>query len=111
MPSEPEDLARWKHLTETALPARARDLRWPIRFDHCFKRITLDHACSDVWYQHLPRPAERHLRGPALARALAAAKALLSGDRALLDRLNQASLRHRGKALEHHNPKTPHRNA
>ena len=101
MTTDPK-LARWKHLTETLLPTRARTLHWPIRLDHCFKRITLDHATSDIWYNHIPRPAERHLTGTHLDRALAAAESLLAADRALLDQLNRASLHHRGKLPKHH---------
>ena len=90
-------IARFKQLTEVDLPARAQKERWPIRLDHCFKRICLDHAFGDVWYNHLARPAERHLEGQALGRALGCAEALLTGDRALLDERNNASLVYRGK--------------
>ena len=95
--TETAKLARWKHLTEDLLPARAGELRWPIRLDHCFKRITLDHAAGDVWYRHLRRPAERHLSGDLLDRALGAAECLLVGERVSLDAMNRASLQHRGK--------------
>lgn len=90
-------IARFKQLTEAALPARAREARWPIRLDHCFKRICLDYAFGDVWYNHLPRPAERHLAGEPLQRAIQCAEDLLAGDRALLDQRNTESLRYRGK--------------
>lgn len=90
-------LARFKDLTERQLPARASEQRWPIRLDHCFKRICLDHAFSDVWYRHLPKPAERHLSGDALVRALGCAEDLLGGDLTLLNSRNQASLAYRGK--------------
>ncbi len=93
-------VARFKQLTEHTLPERARQQRWPIRLDHCFKRICLDHAYGDVWYNHLPRPAERHLQGEPLLRAVACAEALAQGDRALLDKHNIASLRWRGKLRE-----------
>ncbi len=102
-PSSPQTVAdhasvrRFKHLTEIALPARAAALGWPIRLDHCFKRICLDYAFADVWYNHLARPAERHIAGDPLQRALACAEALLTGDRALLQARNIASLTYRGK--------------
>ena len=96
-PQRAERIARFKQLTEQELPARARAESWPIRLDHCFKRICLDHAFMDVWYNHLARPAERHLAGEALSRALGCAEALLSGDQALLDERDGASLRYRGK--------------
>ena len=95
--AEEAQVLRFKHLTETALPASAKQERWPIRLDHCFKRICLDHAFEDVWYHHLPRPAERHLQGASLARAVACAEQLLRGGLPLLDERNRASLGYRGK--------------
>lgn len=91
-------VVRWKELTKTVLPARAREERWPIRLDHCFKRITLDHAFEDAWYRHLPKPAERHLAGDALTRAVACGEQILSGGRPVLEVRNRESLRLRGKA-------------
>ena len=90
-------VGRFKELTEEILPARARQQRWPIRFDHCFKRICLDWAFGDVWYRHLARPAERHLAGEPLQRAVACAEALATGEPALLRERDAASLRWRGK--------------
>ena len=92
-----DDIARFKQLTEGLLPARARQDHWPIRLDHCFKRICLDHAFNDVWYHHLKKPAERHISGEPLRRALTCAEDLLAGTRALLDERNCASLSYRGK--------------
>ena len=90
-------IARLKELTEHTLPARAREQHWPIRLDHCFKRICFDAAFGDVWYHHVKRPAEQHLEGEPLARALQCAEELAAGGRALLDERNQQSLRWRGK--------------
>lgn len=95
--SETTGIARFKHLTETVLPALAREQRWPIRLDHCFKRICLDHAFGGVWYDFLPRPAERHLQGIALERAVACAVEIAAEGRRVLDQRNAASLRYRGK--------------
>ncbi len=97
LPSQYAEIARFKHLTEVALPTRAREQRWPIRLDHCFKRICLDAAFGDVWYNHLPRPAERHLSGEPLTRAIACAEALLAGGLPVLTLRNAESLRYRGK--------------
>ena len=96
-PAEEAQVLRFKQLTETALPALARTERWPIRLDHCFKRICLDHAFEDVWYNHVSRPAERHLQGEPLARAVACAEELLTGGLLLLTERNRASLGYRGK--------------
>lgn len=97
-PAEEAQVARFKQLTETTLPELARHQRWPIRLDHCFKRICLDHAFKDVWYNHLPRPAERHLHGEPLLRATRCAEELLQQGLPLLQERNTASLRFRGKS-------------
>ena len=103
-PVEQEQLHRWKQLTELALPALAREQHWPIRLDHCFKRITLDYAFSDVWYKHLARPAERHLVGAPLERALACAEELAAQGLPVLRERNAASLLVRGKKLPRSSP-------
>lgn len=90
-------VARFKELTERLLPERARNERWPLRLDHCFKRVCLDFTFGDVWYRHLDRPAERHLNGDALERAVQCAEELAVGDRNLLETRNRLSLRYRGK--------------
>ena len=96
-PAEAAQIARFKHLTERVLPGLAREHHWPIRLDHCFKRICLDHAFAGIWYNHLPRPAERHLTGAPLTRALRCAEELATGNLALLRTRNRESLRYRGK--------------
>ena len=95
---ESAGILRFKHLTEMALPALAAEQHWPIRLDHCFKRICLDHAFADVWYKHLQRPAERHLTGEPLLRAVQCAEELLQQGIELRQIRNTASLRHRGKS-------------
>ncbi len=103
------NIQRFKYLTEVALPARAVAKGWSIRLDHCFKRICLDHAFADVWYNHLQRPAERHIVGGPLQRALACAEALLLGDSTLLQARNVASLTYRGKMEKRHSSSGPQR--
>ncbi len=90
-------VVRFKELTERVLPERARHYGWPLRLDHCFKRVCLDYAFEDVWYRHLAKPAERHLEGDALERAVRCAEELAVGDRELLEARNRLSLRYRGK--------------
>ncbi len=97
MSDRPLALSRFKELTERFLPERAQAERWPIRLDHCFKRICLDNAFEDVWYRHLPRPAERHIADPALSRAVAIAEQLYTEGLPLLSSLNRNSLTWRGK--------------
>ena len=95
--TESEQITRFKLLTEQLLPQRAREQRWPLRLDHCFKRVCLDHAFGDVWYRHLNKPAERHISGEPLLRALRCAEDLLADNGTLLKQRNRESLRWRGK--------------
>ena len=92
-----EQLRRYKQLTEQALPARAVAERWSLRNDHCFKRVCLDYAVQDEWYRHLPKPAEQHIHGEALERALQCAEDLLREGENLLQVRNRESLQFRGK--------------
>ena len=89
------------------LPALAREHHWPIHLDHCFKRICLDHAFADVWYHHLPRPAERHLTGDPLARAVACAEAIATEGLPTLTLRNAESLHFRGKCPPAQSPPCP----
>ena len=75
----------------------AKEQHWPVRFDHCFKRICLDNAFEDIWYRHLQRPAERYLSGPELTKAVEIATSLVEEGRPLLEQLNKKSLQWRGK--------------
>ena len=89
-------LARWRLLTALVLPGMAAGCGWPIRLDHCFMRVCLDHAIGQRWDQVVRRPAVRHLTDAELGRAVAVAEAI-ERDPACLVALNAASLRMRGK--------------
>jgi len=90
---------RFKLLTEVELPVRAREERWALRLDHCFKRVCLDWACGDCWYRHIKRPAERNIGGEMLERAVGCAEEILACGPAVLHERNAASLRWRGKGV------------
>lgn len=92
-----ELVGRWKELTERVLPGRAREERWPLRMDHCFKRVCLDWAFGGVWYRHCAKPAERHIDNEALGRAVRCAEEIVEGGVGMLRERNQASLLWRGK--------------
>lgn len=82
----------WLELTREALPEAAIGRSWPVRADHCFQRIFLDHACAGVWYDHIQgRPAYACADRRCLDRAIAIAEAVLAGE-ADLDALNRQSL-------------------
>lgn len=89
--------ARWLRLTREVLPGLAGSRGWPVRFDHCFQRILLDHAVGGRWYDRVAgRPAYRHLDAERLAAAVALGEAVAAGA-ADLHALNAQSLRWRGK--------------
>lgn len=64
---------------------------WPIRLDHCFMRVFLDHAVGGQWDRTVARPAIRHMPGPMLARAVALAERT-SIEPGILSALNTESL-------------------
>lgn len=89
--------SRWLILTRETLPALAVAPGWPVRADHCFQRILLDHVCGGVWYEYVTgRPAYRHLDDARLGRAVETAEAVAAGA-ADLHRLNAESLNYRSK--------------
>lgn len=43
------------------LVKKAEITKYPVRFDHCFKRIILDQMFQGVWYNFVEKPAYKHL--------------------------------------------------
>ena len=84
-------VARWLDLTRRVLPAMAPAAGWPIRFDHCFMRVCLDHAVGQPWHERVGRPAIRHLTDDQLQAAIAAAE-WIAADPGQLPALNRQSL-------------------
>ncbi len=84
-------VARWLGLTRATLPGLAGAARWPIRFDHCFMRVCLDHAIGQPWHERVRRPAIRHLTDEQLRAAIAVAERIAS-DPSALPGLNAQSL-------------------
>lgn len=93
-----ELIRRYLHLTGTVMPELASTERqaWPVRNDHCFRRIVLDSVCGGVWYDHLSRPAYRHLNLEQAQRAVQLCEDIIAGTADLID-LNRKSLSYRGK--------------
>ncbi len=93
----PDRRAAWRDLVERRLPEAARTHRdWPVRLDHCFARILLDHACGGPWRDHVAPPAHANLPADRLEAAIALGEAVLAGE-ADLHALNRRSLAWRGK--------------
>lgn len=91
-------VARYLHLTKDVMPgmAKAGGTGWPVVNDHCFQRIVLDAVCGEVWYDHIPRPAYKHMTAAQASDAAALCEAVIAGT-ADLAALNRQSLGFRGK--------------
>ena len=74
-------VADYMRLTKDVLPELARTKRkdWPVREDHCFQRIVLDTVCGGVWYEHLSRPAYKHLSPQQAEQAVALCQDIAAG--------------------------------
>jgi hypothetical protein len=92
-------VSRYMVLTKEVMPEMARDpnINWPVRNDHCFQRIVLDNVCGGPWFDHLPRPAYKHLSQDQAVHALQLCEAIIDGHENLFD-LNNKSLSWRGKS-------------
>ncbi len=84
-------VSQWLNLTRSTLPGLAGAARWPIRFDHCFMRVCLDHAIGQPWHQRVRRPAIRHLTYDQLRAAISVAERIVA-DPSTLPALNTQSL-------------------
>lgn len=89
----PGAIDRYLHLTRVVMPdmARSSHAHWPVCHDHCFQRIVLDNTCGGVWYDHIRRPARRHLDPERALRAVRLCDDIIAG-RADLAALNRKSL-------------------
>ena len=89
---------RYLHLTQNVMPEMARTQKsdWPVRNDHCFQRIVLDAISGGIWYDHIARPAYKHLTLQQAQRAVALCEQVISGNADLL-KLNHYSLAWRSK--------------
>lgn len=89
---------QYLHLTRSVMPEMAQTPKnvWPIRNDHCFQRIVLDAICGGIWYDHIPRPAYKHLSLDQARRAVQLCEGIISGTFDIVA-LNHQSLTWRGK--------------
>ncbi len=91
-------VSRYSVMTKETMPQLActTHKNWPVRNDHCFQRIVLDTVCEGVWYDHLPRPAYKHLSRKQALQAVDLCNDIIAG-KADLVALNTQSLKWRGK--------------
>ncbi len=90
--------AEYLDLINRQLPEKAKQVRMPVRFNHCFARIVLDNLFGGCWYDFLSRkqPAYKQLEASQLEQAIAIARTLVEQPQQAFA-LNQNSLRWRGK--------------
>lgn len=89
---------QYLHLTRTIMPTLAQTSKrdWPDRNDHCFQRIVLDTICGGVWYDHIARPAYKHLSQTQATCAVQLCDQIIAG-KTDLNVLNRQSLAWRAK--------------
>lgn len=94
--SDAETLTQKMHrLSEEALPQKAkRTGDYPVRFDHCFKRIAFDAAAQAKWDEVIERPFYANATSAQKKRATEVLEAMLrSPEKAR--QYNRQSLQHR----------------
>ena len=90
---------RYRQKIHEELPESAQNSdNWPIHLDHCFGRVVLDNLFEDEWYDHVDgRPADEQLSAQQLTAAIDIADRMLEEGQPVVERLNENSLRWRGK--------------
>lgn len=93
-------ISRYMVQTKEILPQMARDpaIKWPVRHDHCFRRIVLDNVCGGPWFKHLPMPAYKSLSYDQARHAVQLCEDIIA-HRVDLHELNRRSLIWRGKQV------------
>lgn len=94
---------RYLELVNQTLPEQAKSRQFPVRFNHCFGRIILDNLFGCCWYEVLDRkrgPAYKQLSEAQLQAAISLGEAIATEPDEYIHRLNQNSLRWRGKTKD-----------
>lgn len=98
MPPKEDRKAHLCYLANEAFPAAARGGGYPIRFNHCFLRVVYDNLFGARWNTVLPpgKPAIHQLTEEQLEQAIEIGEEVIA-DADVCRRLNEQSLRYRGK--------------
>lgn len=90
-----EQIDEMNRLAEDVLPEIAgEDDRYPVRFDHCFKRIAYDASVGDRWDREVQRPFYRYATDQQIRRAIQTLKEMVDSPSRATD-LNRQSLTYR----------------
>lgn len=93
-----EQIDEMNRLAEEVLPENAaRDSRYPVRFDHCFKRIAYDAAVGAQWDTEVQRPFYRHASDAQIKDAIDTLHAMREDPERAAE-LNRQSLTYRNEA-------------
>ena len=86
-------------LCDDVLPDQAQDSGepWPVRFDHCFRRLAYDAACGREWTDAVDRPFTENAPYACLKRATDHAIQMRQRGRPYAERLQEKSLVWRGE--------------
>ncbi len=93
-------VSRYMILIKEVMPKMVRDpaTNWPVQNDHCFQRIVLDNVCGGPWFDHLARPAYKHLSHDQALCAIRLCEAIIAGHANLQDLNNKSLIWRRKKA-------------
>ena len=89
-----EAVRTMERLAEEVLPAKAASGAYPVRFDHCFKRIAYDVAVGAKWDTAVPPPFYKHAPPAQLRRAVTILREMVADPDRAAD-YNRRSLRYR----------------
>ncbi|WP_158666547.1 GCN5-related N-acetyltransferase [Salinibacter altiplanensis] len=92
--TSPECVRTMERLAEEVLPAKAASGNYPVRFDHCFKRIAYDMAVGAKWDAEVARPFYEHASREQVRRAVDVLRKM-ARDPARAAEYNRRSLRYR----------------
>jgi hypothetical protein len=82
------------YYVEFVFPSLAVKYKWPIRFNHCFRRVVYDTLCQDRWDKHIAKPAIDNMTPIQLVDCLTICKSIVRKPETLPE-LNQLSLGYR----------------
>lgn len=87
---------RLGRLCDDVLPALATVEDYPVRFDHCFRRLAYDTAVGAEWTDVIDRPFVENASSEQLATAYRVAAWLVRAGPPAADACQESSLAHRG---------------
>lgn len=81
---------------EEVFPQLSIKHKWPIRFDHCFRRVIYDNVYGKKWCESIPAPVIKNISLDDLETAISLCRFILSNPDELV-KLNNKSLAWRNK--------------